>query len=76
MRNMYLVAVVVTLLVSAAVVSAEPSMRGYSGLLMVPTADTLGDGDYNVAISSSELSDWDGRAYMANFGLQWQMIFE
>jgi len=70
MRNVYLAAVVVTLLVSAAVVSAEPSMRGYSGLLMVPTTDTLGDGDYNVAISSSELSDWDDRAYIANFGLQ------
>jgi len=70
MRNMYLVAIVVTLLVSAAVVSAEPSMRGYSGLLMVPTTDTLSDGGYNVAISSSEVSDWDDRAYIANFGLQ------
>jgi len=70
MRNVYLVAVVVTLLVSAAVVSAEPSMRGYSGLLMVPTSDTLGRGDYNVGISSSELSEWNDRAYTANFGLQ------
>jgi len=70
MRNMYLVAIVVTLLVSAAVVSAEPSMRGYSGLLMVPTTDTLSDWGYNVAISSSEVSDWDDRAYIANFGLQ------
>ena len=70
MRNVYLVAVVVTLLVSAVVVSAEPSMMGYSGLLMVPTTDTVNDGGYNVAISSSELSDWDDRAYIANFGLQ------
>jgi len=70
MRNVYLVAVVVTLVVSAAVVSAEPSMRGYSGLLMVPTTDTLSDGGYNVAISSSEVSDWDDRAYIANFGLR------
>ncbi len=70
MRNVYLVAVVVTLLVSAAVVLAEPSMRGYSGLLMVPTTDTLGRGDYNVGISSSELSKWNDRAYTANFGLQ------
>ncbi len=71
MRNMYLVAVVVTLLlVSAAVVSAEPSMMGYSGLLMVPTTDTLSDGGFNVGISSSEVSDWDDRAYIANFGLQ------
>ena len=70
MRNVYLVAVVVTLVVSAAVVSAEPSMMGYSGLLMVPTTDALSDGDYNVAISSSELSGWDDRAYIANFGLQ------
>ncbi len=70
MRNVYLVAVAVTLLVSAAVVSAEPSMMGYSGLLMVPTTDTVNDGGYNVAISSSELSGWDDRAYLANFGLQ------
>ncbi|MHC3129140.1 MAG: hypothetical protein IBV52_03590 [Candidatus Bathyarchaeota archaeon] len=70
MRNVYLVAVVVTLLVSAVVVSAEPSMMGYSGLLMVPTTDTVNDGGYNVAISSSELSGWDDRAYIANFGLQ------
>ena len=70
MRNMYLIAVAVTLLVSGAVVSAEPSMMGYSGLLMVPTTDTLNDGGYNVAISSSELSGWDDRAYIANFGLQ------
>ena len=70
MRNVYLAAVVVTLLVSAVVVSAEPSMMGYSGLLMVPTTDTVKDGGYNVAISSSELSDWDDRAYIANFGLR------
>ncbi len=70
MRNVYLAAVVVTLLVSAVVVSAEPSMMGYSGLLMVPTTETVNDGGYNVAISSSELSDWDDRAYIANFGLQ------
>ncbi len=70
MRNVYVVAVVVTLLVSAALASAEPSMRGYTGLLMVPTSDALGQGDYNVGISSSEISDWDDRAYTANFGLQ------
>jgi len=33
-------------------------------------------GDYNIGISSSELSERNDRAYTANFGLQWQMIFE
>ena len=70
MRNKCLVAVAVMLLFGAVVVSAEPSMMGYSGLLMVPTSDALGKGDYNVAISSGELSGWDDRAYIANVGLR------
>ncbi len=70
MRNVYLAVVVVMLVVSATVVSAEPSMRGYSGLMMIPTADALSNGAYNVAVSSTEVSDWNDRAYIANFGLQ------
>jgi len=56
----------------AASVSAlgEPSLMGYTGLLLAPTADTLGERHYNVAIASTEAQDWEDRAYLANVGLQ------
>ncbi|MFP3903560.1 MAG: hypothetical protein ACLFWB_04870 [Armatimonadota bacterium] len=63
-------AVAVLSLVLAAWVSAEPSMVGYTGLLNVPTADVLSENAYNLAISSSELSDWDDRGYAGNVGFQ------
>jgi len=43
---------------------------GYTGLLLAPTADTLGDHQYNVAIASTEAQNWEDRAYLANFSLQ------
>jgi len=59
-------------LLLAASVSApgEPSLIGYTGLLPAPTADTLGDPQYNIAIASTEAQNWEDRAYLANFGLQ------
>ncbi len=70
MVSRYLLTAVVVLLVCAAVVSAEPSMRGYSGLLLSPTTDALADRQYNVGITSTEMSGWDARGYMVNFGFQ------
>ncbi len=70
MRNVYLVTVVLILLSCAVLASAEPTMRGYSGLFLSPTTDALGAREYNVAMSTSEISDWDDRTYIVNVGLQ------
>jgi len=62
--------VAVTLLAASVSVLGAPSLMGYTGLLLAPTADALGDGQYNVAVASTEAQNWEDRAYLANFGLQ------
>ncbi len=54
---------------AAGTAAAEPSMWGFTGLLATPTADALGDGEYNVGIASGELEEWEDFSYYANFGL-------
>jgi hypothetical protein len=48
-------------------VAAAPSLGGYTGLLFVPTASTLGDTDYNIAYFS--LGD-DSHVWAANLGMK------
>lgn len=48
---------------------AEPALRGYSGLLLAPTADTLNRNQYSVSLNSSEVTDFADRAYILNYGL-------
>lgn len=62
-------AVIVVSLVACGAVVAEPTLNGFTGLLTVPTADTMDQGRYNVGVNSGELEDWDNFAYYANFGL-------
>jgi hypothetical protein len=48
-------------------VAAAPSLGGYTGLLFVPTASTLGNTDYNIAYFS--LGD-DSHVWTGNIGLK------
>jgi hypothetical protein len=48
-------------------VAAAPSLGGYTGLLFVPTASTLGDTDYNIAYFS--LGD-DSHVWTGNLGMK------
>jgi len=70
MRKVHVGLIMAVLLSACVLALGEPSLMGYTGLLLAPTADTLGDRQYNVAIASTEAHDWDDRAYLANFGLQ------
>lgn len=62
-------AVIVVSLVACGAAVAEPTLNGFTGLLTVPTAETMANGTYNVGVNSGELEDWDDFAYYANFGL-------
>ncbi len=62
-------AVVVISLIACGGVVAEPTLNGYTGLLTVPTADTLEAGTFNIGANSGEVEDWDNFSYYANFGL-------
>ena len=70
MRKICVGLVAAMLLAASVSALGEPSLMGYTGLLLAPTADTLGDRQYNVAIASAEAQDWEDRAYLANVGLQ------
>jgi len=69
-RNTCVGLVAAMLLAASVSAFGEPSLMGYTGLLLAPTADTLGVRHYNVAIASTEAQDWEDRAYLANVGLQ------
>ncbi len=60
----------VLLLVGMSLGAAEPALRGYSGLLLAPTADALNRNQYSVSLNSSEISDFEDRGYILNYGLQ------
>ena len=72
MSKAYTVVGLVALLVLLGIATgaAEPTLRGYSGLLLAPTSDALNRNEYNVSINSTELSGFDDRAYTLNFGLE------
>jgi hypothetical protein len=64
-----LVVLMVALLVAQAV-AAAPSFLGFTGLLRIPTADTLDRDEFNVAWFDVDLGDTDQTAYAANLGLR------
>ncbi len=47
---------------------AIPSFRGYTGLLIVPTADALGKGDWNAGVFWEDVSSGTINSYVANYG--------
>ena len=56
----------VLLLVGMSLGAAEPALRGYSGLLLAPTADALNRNQYSVSLISSEIRDFEGKHLRAN----------
>jgi hypothetical protein len=52
---------------------AEPTLNGFSGLLTIPTADTVDNGDFNIGLNSGELEDWDAFSYYGNVGVDEDM---
>jgi hypothetical protein len=60
---------VCVLVLFAGMARSEPSFRGYSGLLKIPTTDTLERGQYNFGLNTTEAEDLDDPSYLANFGI-------
>lgn len=57
-------------LMAAAVGSAQasPSFRGYSGLVVVPTADTLNMGEFSFGAMAEDVGDFDASDLFVNYG--------
>jgi len=54
----------------AAIGSAQcaPSFRGYTGLVVIPTCDTLGRGDYNFGVMTEKVNDIHANDIFVNYG--------
>ncbi|HUT74762.1 MAG TPA: hypothetical protein VM221_08010 [Armatimonadota bacterium] len=68
MIRLVTIVLVAMLLVQAA--AAAPSFRGYTGLLLLPTGDTLDLNEFNLAWFNVDLTGGDQNAYAANLGLR------
>lgn len=68
MRRVAVALVVISLMACGGAV-AEPTLNGYTGLVLVPTAETLAADNFNIGVNSGEVEDWDDFSYYANFGL-------
>jgi len=44
-----------------------PSFRGYSGLVVIPTADTMTQGEYNMGVMTEDVGDFHASDIFANF---------
>ncbi len=49
--------------------SAIPSFRGYTGLMVVPSADALGKGDWNAGVFFEDVASGTINDIVANYGL-------
>lgn len=49
---------------------AAPSFRGYSGLVVVPTADVLEEGDWDAGVMTEDIDDIDVNDIFVNYGIQ------
>lgn len=65
-RSLAIASLLVLMAVGAAF--GSPSFRGYTGLVVVPTADTLDKGEYNVGAMTEDLGDFDFHDLFANYG--------
>lgn len=63
-----LVFLIAVLVAASSVAFAQPTFRGYTGLMIVPTADALNENEWNVGLSSEDVSDDLNNIY-ANYGL-------
>ena len=72
MTKLWLIVGVVSLItgLAAVPVGAAPSLLGYTGLLVVPTADALDEKDFNVAYYTLNVEEGaDERIFLANLGI-------
>ncbi len=69
MKSIMPVCLLTAIVLSAAPARSEPSFRGYSGLLKIPTTDTLGRSQYNLGLNTIEAEGFDDPSYLANFGI-------
>lgn len=53
----------------ASLAHAIPSYRGYTGLMLVPTADALGKGDWNAGIFFEDVAEGTVNDWVANYGV-------
>lgn len=70
--NRYLAPIILTLAALVALtagVQAAPSFRGYTGLVLIPTADTLDSGEWNVGIMTEDTGEFDANDIFANYGI-------
>ncbi len=49
--------------------SAVPSFRGYTGLVIIPTSDTLDKGEFNAGIMNEDYGNFTVNNAFANFGV-------
>jgi hypothetical protein len=69
MRGMLCVVFLLGLLGWAACgVSASPSFKGYTGLVKIPTADTLNKGEFSFGAMTEDTSKFEANDLFANYG--------
>lgn len=57
-RHLIQLTCVIALIAAFATAAAGiPSFRGYTGLMLIPTADALGEGDWNVGLMMEDITD-------------------
>ena len=69
MKRVWLLLVVVVLVSCACCAVAAPSFRGYTGLVKVPTANTLDAGEYSLGVMSEGADDLEASDLFAMLGV-------
>lgn len=67
MKQFKLILVVVALIALSASAFAAPSFRGYTGLVVVPTADSLDKGDWNFGLMTEDTGEFDVNDIFVNY---------
>jgi len=62
-------AIVISTLVAMPAAYALPSYRGYTGLVMIPTADALNKGDWNAGVFFEDVASETVNDFIANYGI-------
>lgn len=57
------------IVVAASASYASPSFRGYTGLVVVPTADTLTEGEFSMGLMTEEVDDFEINDAFGNYGV-------
>jgi len=69
LRKLFTPAILCCALVLVLALSAHtaPSFRGYTGLVIIPTADALQEGEYNLGANTENIDDFNASNIFANF---------